>query len=62
MTAITLLEKLGADAAFDLSLLSEQDKKNLEDTIQKAKKFIAMEIIAVPDEEEEEEPEEETEN
>jgi hypothetical protein len=61
MTAIKLLEKLGADATFDPSLLSVEDKKTLDDTIQKAKEFIAMEIIAVPDEEEEA-PEEDTEN
>jgi hypothetical protein len=50
MTAITLLEKLGADALFDWSLLSMKDKKTLEDIIQKAQTFNAIEIIAAPDE------------
>jgi DNA-binding protein YbaB len=59
MTAIKLLEKLGADASFDPSLLAEEDKKTLEDIIQKAKTFNAIEIILAPDEEEI--PEEETE-
>ena len=55
MTAIKLLEKLGADASFDPSLLSVEDKKAVEGMIQKAKRFIAMEIIHAPDEEESEE-------
>ena len=55
MTAIKLLEKLGADASFDPSLLSAEDKKTLEDIIQKAKTFNAIEIIVAPDEEESEE-------
>ena len=59
MTAIKLLEKLGADASFDPSLLSAEDKKTLEDIIQKAKTFNAVEIIFVPDKEV---PEEETED
>ena len=57
MTAIKLLEKLGADASFDPSLLSVEDKKTLEEIIQKAQTFNAVEIIVAPDEEE---PEEET--
>jgi hypothetical protein len=59
MTAINLLEKIGADAAFDQSLLSVEEKKTLEDIINKAKTFNALEIILAPDEEEI--PEEETE-
>ena len=55
MTAIKLLEQLGADATFDPSLLSAQDKKTIEDIIQKAQTFNAIEIIVAPDEEEEEE-------
>ena len=54
MTAIKLLEKLGADASFDQSLLSEEDKNSVEEIIHRAKNFIAMEIIHAPDEEEEE--------
>jgi hypothetical protein len=54
MTAIKLLEKLGADATFDPSLLSVEDKKTLEDIIQKAKTFNAIENITVPDEGEDE--------
>ncbi|MFT4810531.1 MAG: hypothetical protein ACI9LX_003898 [Paraglaciecola sp.] len=53
MTAIKLLEKLGADATFDPSLLSVEDKKTLSDIIQKAQTFNAIEIIHAPDEEEE---------
>jgi hypothetical protein len=61
MTAIKLLEKLGADATFDPSLLSAEDKKTLEDIIQKTKTFNAIEIIRAPDEDEtEEEPEKES--
>jgi hypothetical protein len=59
MTAIQLLEKLGADMSFNLSMLSEEDKKSIEDIILKANTFNAMEIIHAP---EEEEPEEETED
>ena len=63
MTAIQLLEKLGADASFDPSLLSVEDKEMLEDIIHKAKTFNAVELISVPDEEEpEEESEDESEN
>jgi DNA-binding protein YbaB len=58
MTAIKLLEKLGADASFDPSLLSVEDKKTLEDIILKAKTFNAIELITVPDEKEPEEEEE----
>jgi len=54
MTAIKLLERLGADASFDPSLLSVEDKKTLEDIIQKAKTFNAIENITVPDEGEDE--------
>jgi DNA-binding protein YbaB len=54
MTAIKLLEKLGADASFDPSLLSVEDKKTLEDIILKAKTFNAIEVIHAPDEEEDE--------
>lgn len=62
MTAIKLLEKLGADASFDPSLLSVEDKKTLEDIIQKAKTFNAIEIVHAPDEKEpEEDPEDESE-
>jgi DNA-binding protein YbaB len=50
MTAIKLLEKLGADATFDPSLLSLEDKKTLEDIIQKAQIFNAVEIVYAPDE------------
>ena len=60
MTAINLLEKLGADATFDPSLLSAQDKKTLEDIVKKANTFNAIEVITVPDEKEpEKEPEKE---
>ncbi|MFT6990502.1 MAG: hypothetical protein ACJASL_002480 [Paraglaciecola sp.] len=59
MTAIKLLEKLGADATFDPSLLSLEDKKTLEDIIQKAQIFNAVEIVYAPDEEEEEDDDEE---
>jgi hypothetical protein len=59
MTAIKLLEKLGADATFDPSLLSLEDKKTLEDIIQKAQIFNAVEIVYAPDEEEEEEDDDE---
>ncbi|MFT5837525.1 MAG: DNA-binding protein YbaB [Flavobacteriales bacterium] len=59
MTAIKLLEKLGADASFDPSLLSVEDKKTLEDIILKAKTFNAIEVIHAPDEEEEDESEKE---
>ena len=53
-----LLEKLGADASFNTILLSIEDKKTLEDIIQKAKTFNAVEIIVAPDEDEsEDEPE-----
>jgi hypothetical protein len=52
MTAINLLEKLGADATFDSSLLSAEDKKALEDIILKAQTYNAIEIIHAPDEEE----------
>lgn len=55
MTAITLLEKLGADATFNPSLLSAQDKKVIEDIIQKAQIFNAVELITTPDEEESDE-------
>jgi hypothetical protein len=58
MTAITLLEKLGADALFDWGLLSMKDKKALEDIIQKAQTFNAIEIIVAPDEDESEEDDE----
>jgi hypothetical protein len=58
MTAIKLLEKLGADASFDPSLLSVEDKKTLEDIIQKAKTFNAIENITVPDEGEDEDEDE----
>jgi hypothetical protein len=54
MTAIKLFEKLGADATFDPSLLSAEDKKTLEDIIQKAKTFNAIEVITVPDDGEDE--------
>jgi hypothetical protein len=62
MTAITLLEKLGADALFDWSFLSIKDKKTLEDIIQKAQTFNAIVLIVAPDEDEsevEDEPEKE---
>jgi len=58
MTAIELLERLGADTTFDQKSLSEEDKKTLENIIQKAKIFNAIEIVHAPDEEEEK-PEEE---
>jgi hypothetical protein len=59
MTAIKLLERLGADASFDPSLLSVEDKKTLEDIIQKAKTFNAIEVIHAPDEEEDDSEKEE---
>jgi hypothetical protein len=62
MTAITLLEKLDADALFDWGLLSMKDKMTLEDIIQKAQTFNAIEIIVATDEDEsesEDEPEKE---
>jgi hypothetical protein len=49
MTAIKLFEKLGADATFDPSLLSAQDKKKLEDVIKNAATFNPIEIIRAPD-------------
>jgi hypothetical protein len=61
MTAIKLLEKLGADATFDPSLLSVEDKKTLSDIIQKAQTFNAIEIIYAPDEEEDDDSEKEKE-
>jgi hypothetical protein len=62
MTAIELLERLGADATFKQNLLSEEDKRTIENVIRKAKVFNAIEIVHAPDEEgeePEEKPEEE---
>jgi len=58
LSAITLLEKLGADASFDPSLLSDEDKKTLEDIISRAKIFNAINLITTPDEDEKESEEE----
>jgi hypothetical protein len=59
MTAIQLLEKIGADASFDLNLLSEEDKKSIEQIVQKAQIFNAVQNILPPDEEEPEEQQDE---
>jgi hypothetical protein len=57
MTAIKLLEKLGADATFAPSLLSVEDKKTIEDIIQKAQIFNAVEIVYAPEEEDDDDSE-----
>ena len=63
MIAIKLLEKLGADAKLDPNPLSQEDRRNLDDIIQKAKIFNAVEIVHALDEEEgSEEAEEKPEN
>ncbi len=59
MTAIKLLEKLGADTLFDPTLLSKEDKVSIADIMRDAEIFNAIEVITLPDEEE---TEEETEN
>lgn len=62
MTAIKLLEKLGADASFNAGMLSEEDKKTVENLILNDKVFNAIVLITVPEEEEsEEDTEDETE-
>lgn len=56
---IKLLEKLGANAIFDTSVLSVEVKNTLEDIIHKAKNFNAVNLISVPDQGSEDEPEKE---
>ena len=59
MTAIALLEKLGADASFEPSLLSKQDRDELELVIQKANSYNSIQFIQVPDEEDDDSKEDE---
>tara|TARA_B110000091_G_C13712648_1_gene431177 strand:- start:534 stop:794 length:261 start_codon:yes stop_codon:yes gene_type:complete len=59
ITLIKLLEKLGANAIFDTSVLSVEVKNTLEDIIHKAKNFNAVNLISVLDHGSEDEPEKE---
>jgi hypothetical protein len=57
LTEIRLLEKLGADSLFDISLLSDEDKNTLTDVVMHSHCFNAVQTITVPDEEDDEEEE-----
>ena len=59
ITLIKLLEKLGANAIFDTSVLSVEVKNTLEYIIHKAKNFNAVNLISVPDQGSEDEPKKE---
>mgnify|MGYP007055207757 FL=1 len=52
MTAIQILEKLGANALFNPSLLNEEDKLTIQQTLSETNKFNAIQTNTVPDEEE----------
>lgn len=58
MTAIQLLEKIGADCSFDINLISDEDRNELTQYINHANSFNAIQNISVPDEEEDEGEEE----
>jgi hypothetical protein len=52
MTAIQILEKLGANASFNPSHLSEEDKSGIEQTLSDSKPFTAIQTHIPPDDEE----------
>lgn len=58
MTAIQLLERIGADSSFDISQLSDEDKNKLEGVINHSHSVNIVQSISLPDEEETEEIEE----
>lgn len=51
MTAIQILEKLGADASFTPNNLSAEDTTDIEQTLSNSKPFNAVQIHNPPDEE-----------
>lgn len=53
MTAIQILEKLGANASFNPNHLSKEDKSKIEQTLSDSKPFNAIQINTQPDEDEE---------
>lgn len=52
MTAIQILEKLGANASFNPSNLSEEDRSGIEQTLSDSKPFNAVQVHTSPDDEE----------
>tara|TARA_R110002167_G_scaffold361905_1_gene580637 strand:+ start:365 stop:571 length:207 start_codon:yes stop_codon:yes gene_type:complete len=52
MTAIQILEKLGANASFNPSHLNEEDKLGIQQTLSDTKPFNAIQSQTPPDEEE----------
>lgn len=52
MTAIQILEKLGANASFNPNHLSEEDKSVIEQTLSDSQPFNAIQVQTSPDEEE----------
>jgi hypothetical protein len=59
LTAIKLLEKLGADLLFDPIILNKDEKVSLEYIMHNAEIFNAVEVITLPDEDETKEEESE---
>jgi hypothetical protein len=59
LTAIKLLEKLGADLLFDPIILNKDEEVSLEDIMHNAEIFNAVEVITLPDEDETKEEESE---
>lgn len=64
MTAIQLLEKLGANASFNPNHLSDEEKMGIEQTLSDTKPFTAIQTQTYPEDEEtpdeEQAPEKET--
>ena len=52
MTAIQILEKLGANASFNPNHLSEEDKSIIEQNLNDSKPFNAIQVHTHPDDEE----------
>lgn len=53
MTAIQILEKLGANASFNPNHLSEEDKSGIEQTLSDSKPFNATQLHSHPGDDEE---------
>lgn len=52
MTAIQILEKLGANASFNPSNLSEEDRSGIEQTLSDSNTFNAIQAQTYPEDEE----------
>jgi len=53
MTAIQLLEKLGANASFNPNHLSKEDKSSIEQAVSTSKTFTAVQLNTQPNDDEE---------